>query len=299
VPRGYRIVLRDPARYMTGGLRLEIVRGNGRAGVLSIQPIGALPEYSRKDPSRPSVPQTAYAVARSFQPGGFGRARRVAVGRYLMMRGTHPVGFAVAMTGSMPAVVFGIGWGRALLNAVARTLVARWQGPDPREARSDPDALAQRDRANAAIAAQDSYTRSERSPSDDEVFDVIRSQRYQAVFVGTTRDALRYFTTGEVTYQRRSDPECWEHLHFVDHGEFLAPRLPVAAIGLAYAPPQQVGGLIRLSYDYWTSSAAPATVTVDLDPATMLPVTTTTDLYVSSWTWQPVSTLTAPTSSLC
>jgi hypothetical protein len=183
VPRGYHVVLHDPVRMRGAALILEIRQGSGltRSGVMLISPQGALPYFTTQDPAYPAPPQTARAVARSWEPQSTVKARRVTRDRYLLVRGTHPVGFVVAMHGALPSAVVGHGVGRALLEDLVRTLVARWIAPIPLGASSDPEALALRDRANAAIAGQDAYSLLI-DPGHTE--DVVRSARYLASFAG-------------------------------------------------------------------------------------------------------------------
>ena len=298
LPLGYRIVLHDPARLHGGGLEFEIRRGRAQYGVVTLVPGQLAGVTGTPDPAYPTPRQTPAAVARSYRRVYNGALLRLAPGRYLLLRDALPVGLVVPLAGAVPTIVVGTGSGRTLLEAVARTMVARLVAPRPLAPRSDPAALALRDRANRAISAQDAYSFTEGPPSiGGGTFDIIRSARYLARFGDATRTFLGALTIGRTEYTLASSRECWSAIRSFDPNQFLAPRLPIAATGLSYRPVVHVDGLLRLRYRYWTAGAAPLTGRVDLDPATLLPVRSETAIplgarsftFPRSWTWAPVT----------
>jgi len=302
VPKGYRLVLHDPARLQIGRqFVFEIVRGHGQYGVLTVGLMPASTYTTRRDPAYPAAHRTAGAVARSYAVPTTDRLLRETPHSYVLLRNLRPVGVFVGMRGPLPLVLEGIGAGRTLLVAVARTMVARWVSPVPLGPASDPEALALRDRANAAIAAQDSYTESRDIPN---LLDVSRSARYLARFADATRTYREELQLAGTDYFHRSPGGCWTSSAVVDTGQFLAPRLPIAAPGLSYGPIERADGVLRLRYRYWTTSAAALTGQVDLDPVTLLPIrseqtqvfggTSIPDTVRDSWTWQPVALLPRP-----
>ena len=298
LPRGYRIVLHDPARLHGNGLEFEIRRGRTQYGVLTLVP-GALPSSTRQsDPAYPTPHETAKDVAGTYRRLLNGDTVRLLPDRYLLVRDGLPVGLVVPLAGAVPTVIVGTGSGRTLLEAVARSMVARLVAPAPLAPPPDPAALTLRDRANRAIEAQDAYSYTEGTPSvGGDTVDIVRSVRYLARFGDTRRTFLAALTRGRTDYAFTSSRDCWQASRSVDTGQFLAPRLPIAATGLSYGPVEHVGRMLRLRYRYWTAGAVPLAGSVVLDPATLLPVSSETRVPIGrgwftfprSWTWRPVS----------
>jgi hypothetical protein len=300
LPPGYRIVLQDRARLHAAAPQFEIVRGKAQYGVLMLVPVSPAPDLTRIDPAMPARGQSVQAAATFWAKARGDRVQRVTRDGFLVLHDGRPVQVFVRLHGVLPAIVVGFGSGRALLLAVARTMVARWIAPVPLGGASDAAALELRDRANAAIEGQDAFSSTFSSGTPLSVgytVDTSRSARYQAIFAGATRTSLIGFVSGSTAYAPGS---CWKPTPALDTGRFLAPRLPLSAPGLTYEPVEQAGALLRLRYRYWTLDATPRTVQVELDPATLLPVRSETSdvlgkgsngvaVTQTSWTWGSVT----------